>query len=346
MRKKRVILVGFINNGNVPSGGEIMKNQLFIKRFTELGATVIPMDFYRWRTHPWIFVDLIWNILSKPDATIVFSTSLSNSYPLIKMMRFWGIKRHCIHWVIGGLVHKKIENGDYNVEVLKTISWNIVQIPSMVDSLKKSGLKNTIFVPNSKPISYIPHVNREKDKCHFVFLSGIKKEKGCDYIFESVKRLNDAGLGHKFDVVFYGNVFPEYKEDFMSRVNEFENVSYNGILNLLSNEGYDKLAKNHVMLFPTYWKGEGFAGVFIDAFIASLPIIASDWGHNKEFLEEGKNAIIVATHSVDALTEAMRKCINHDFNLEDMAEYSEKQAKKYDMNSVITEELLKKIGIL
>ena len=30
------------------------------------------------------------------------------------------------------------------------------------------------------------------------------------------------------------------------------------------------------MLFPTYWHGEGFPGIVIDAFVAGLLVVATD----------------------------------------------------------------------
>lgn len=346
MERKTVVLVGFVNKGHIPSGGEIVKNQLFTKRFGDLGLKVIVVDFYGWRKHPWTFLELLWYILFKPNAAFIFSTSLSNSYPLMRWMYKFGIRRHCIHWVIGGSVHKKIEEGIYDVKILNSMKWTIVQIPSMVTSLKHSGVENVIYVPNSKPISYIPSKKYDYDKFHFVFLSAIKKEKGCDYIFESVKMLNEMGLKDKYDVSFYGTIFPEYRRRFFEQIDDYENVFYRGVLNLRENKGYDELSGYQVMLFPTYWRGEGFAGVFIDAFIAGLPIIASDWGHNMQFLDNGKNSIFVETHNVTALAKVMKRFIEGEFDLYSMSDYSRSQAAKYDINNVITNDLLRTIGLL
>lgn len=346
MSTKKIILVGFIHKGHVPSGGETMKNQLFITRLMELGLDVIPVDFYGWRKHPWTFMVLFWHIFTKSNATFIFSTSLSNSYPLMKLLYKLGIKRHFIHWVIGGSVHNKIAKGMFDVKVLNTMAWTVVQIPSMVDSLTQSGLHHVVYVPNSKPITYLPKISRNNKKIHFVFLSAVKPEKGCDYILESVKALNNEDLMDCFEVHFYGKVHSDYHNSFHSQIQGLENVKYNGVLNLRESGGYEKLANYDVMLFPTYWEGEGFAGVFIDAFIAGLPIIASDWGHNQQFLEDGKDAIIIKTHDVSSLTNAMRKCIDHQFDLDEMSKYSRSQVGKYDVNNVLTRELFAKLGII
>jgi glycosyltransferase involved in cell wall biosynthesis len=44
------------------------------------------------------------------------------------------------------------------------------------------------------------------------------------------------------------------------------------------------LPQYDVMLFPTYYAGEAFPGVFVDAFVAGIPVIASDWQDNPELI--------------------------------------------------------------
>ena len=91
----------------------------------------------------------------------------------------------------------------------------------------------------------------------------------------------------------------------MQKLNDLDNANYNGLLDLRTNEGYDTLATYHAMIFPTYWKGEGFAGVFIDAFIAGLPVLASDWAYNAEILSGEQLGLVYATHDVTALANTI-----------------------------------------
>lgn len=117
-------------------------------------------------------------------------------------------------------------------------------------------------------------------------------------------------------------------------------------MNLREKEGYDQLSNYDMMLFPTYWRGEGFAGVFIDAFISGVPMIATDWAHNRIILEDGKTALFIPTHNVLALKEKMRQCISGDVDIQRMSCCCQNEAQKYDVNHVITEELLKRIEVM
>ena len=135
-------------------------------------------------------------------------------------------------------------------------------------------------------------------------------DKGCDYILQAVRRLNAKGLQHRFSVDFYGKTDASYRERFEKEISKLENAAHHGLLDLRTREGYDILATYDAMLFPSYWVGEGFAGVFIDAFIAGLPVLASDWAHNAEVIADGKLGLIYPVHSVEALMEAMERCIS------------------------------------
>ena len=117
------------------------------------------------------------------------------------------------------------------------------------------------------------------------------------------------GLQNKFLIDFYGKIDDSYESSFKERVDLIPNVNYQGFLNLGENEGYDKLSTYDMMLFPTYWKGEGFAGVFIDSFVSGVPMIVSDWAHNRQFLKESETALFVPVHDVTALYEKMYECI-------------------------------------
>ena len=123
-------------------------------------------------------------------------------------------------------------------------------------------------------------------------------------------------------------------------------AEYKGLLNLRDTQNYDELAKYDVMLFPTYWQGEGFPGIVIDAYIASLPIIASDWNLNKDVIEDDVTGWIIPTHDVEALTNRMKYAIDHPEEVKKMAETCRERVAQYDSRIVLSEENLKKLGLI
>jgi glycosyltransferase involved in cell wall biosynthesis len=89
------------------------------------------------------------------------------------------------------------------------------------------------------------------------------------------------------------------------------------------------------MLFPTYWEGEGFPGVIIDAFIAGLPVIATDWNMNKEIIEEGINGFLIEPKSTDALVQKMIWVMENKSNLKVISENNQRRANDYQVDNVM-----------
>lgn len=349
--KNEIIIIGWINKGKPADCGETMKNQLMIQKLEKLGVKCYLADFKNWHKHPWVFLQLLWYMLVHRNATLIFSTSTENVYPMMKLMKWIGWKQHTVHWVIGGSLGDKVEKGIYSKYVIGYIDYTIVESPIMKKQLESYGVKGVITLPNFKPINYYPDIKERissvgSHQLKFVFLSRIMPEKGCDYIIECAKQLNNKGLEQNFIIDFYGAVAKTYETVFSKKISSLNNVNYKGFLDLRENSGYDKLASYDVMLFPTYWKGEGFAGVFIDAFISGVPIIASDWAHNRQFLSENNTALFVPVHDVNSLANKMQECIEGKYDLSRMSVLCQKQAETYNVDKVITKDLLYKIGIL
>ena len=349
MSKSEAIIIGWINKGKPADCGETMKNQLMIRKLEELGIRCRQIDFKNWKRHPWVFFQLVWDIVVHRDNTLVLSTSASNIYLMIEILKKLNWKVNCIHWVIGGNLQECINDGKYQADVLDYATRTLEESSVMVDKLTAQGLHNVIQVPNFKPIKYYPNITtkiKEKKKLYFVFLGRIIPEKGIDYILEAACQLNKMGLQNKFLIDFYGKIDDSYESSFKERVDLIPNVNYQGFLNLGENEGYDKLSTYDMMLFPTYWKGEGFAGVFIDSFVSGVPMIVSDWAHNRQFLKESETALFVPVHDVTALYEKMYECIEGRYDLGKMAKCCQREAERYNVDNVMTKDLLKKVGLL
>lgn len=346
--KKIIILIGPLNSGNIACTGDTMKNQLFVRRFCEVYDKVITVDTYNWMKRPWCLINMIIKLILYPKAKVIVSANSDSACKLIKILDIFGITKKTFYWVVGGSFHKRLENGNLNIENYSQLKGIFVQSLYMEESMRELGLSNVKYVPNSKYIDYIPEKKQKSDTItHFVFLSRIEKEKGCDYIFNAIEILNKKGYKGKFDVTFYGRTTHnlKYSESFMKSINKY-NANYNGVLNLQQSSNYDELAKYDVMLFPTYWQGEGFPGVIIDAYIAGLPVISSDWNFNKEVIKDGETGWIIPTHDINSLADKMIYAIDHPEVVEQLAYNSRMLANKYDSRNVLSEEKLREIGLL
>ena len=348
---KKVVIVGWVNQGKAPVDGETTKNQYIIAELKKY-CKVTVLDFYEKHRHPWIYLQALWAFISQPTATIILSTSAKNVYGMLKFLKALRVRRDIIHWVIGGSFGKSVQEGRYRADVFNYVKYNLVQCRGMIAELESAGVTNARFVSNFKPIPYYPDLEkalaqrRLSRKIRFVFISRIMQDKGCDYLLEAISRLNDKGMKDRFVVDFYGKIAPSYQNTFLNGINNLDNACYCGLLDLRCNEGYDTLASYHAMLFPTFHPSEGFAGVMIDAFIASLPVLASDWAHNTEIITDGKLGLVYPVHNIEALTDTMEKCISGQVELEAMAINARAEAYKYAAENALSEDYLNSIGLV
>lgn len=341
----KILLIGDIDLHKVPYNGEKMKNQLFLKRFGEVFTKVIPIDTRDWRKRPWCLIYMLLYLLFCRSSKVIISSCDVSASKVIKFLYYFRVQKDVYYWVVGGGFHHLIKDGMLDPKYYHYLKWILVQSPEMKESLEESGLKNVLFVPNSKPVYSITPVSLE-NKTRFVFLSRVEPTKGCDFIFNCAKLLNKEGFEDRFNVAFYGTVDPVYEKKFKSEVELLPNVTYKGLLNLTSKEGYEELSKHDVFLFPTFYENEGFPGVVVDAYIAGLPIIASDWHFNSQFVKDGQTGVVIPAQEEQPLYEQMKSFIEGAYNIDELKRSCLKEASLYDIRNVLSVDFLKRIQLL
>lgn len=328
-------------------GGELTKNKFLTKRLRDFFDKLIIVDTYRSRSKPWRLWKLPFILLMNPNTPIIFSTSYGNVYWLHRILKAVFPKRKIVLWVIGGDLHLEVEKGRYRVDVLKSLQYLLVEGQTMKDALCRQGVENVKVIPNFKDISLSPSLHchtpyGSSEVLRLVFFSRIMPDKGCDLILDLAHKLNERGYRDKFVIDFYGPIASDYSERFGSILDTLPNVQYRGSLDLLSESGYVTLASYHLTLFPTFWSGEGFPGVIVDSFISGLPILASDWGLNKELVDK-ETGFVVPAHDTTVMLSIVSDVINGVIDLEPLAQNARRRAVNYDVSHVVTKELVERI---
>lgn len=342
MKESKLIFVGGIALGEVPTNGETAKNQVMLQRFQELFDKVYVIDSFHWRRNPFILIKMFWYFFFIRNAKVVVSCHRSGM-PVLNFLNKIRCQKSVYYWAIGSGLMEWIREGYVSIATCKFMKRIVAESPSMVKELEGMGLDNVVYMPNMKPIIRID--NRDKrDKINFVFLSRIIEEKGCFLILDSSRALNEKGLSDKYSITFYGDVSED--PSFVEKIEDYPNIQYKGILDLTSKSGYEELSSYDVFLFPTYYPNEGFPGVLMDALMSGLPIIATNWKYNLDVVENGYNGIVIEPHDLKALTNAMYEVINEKYDLIKMAVNCKESAKKYDVNNVLTEDRLKNLELI
>lgn len=338
----KLIFIGGIGLGEVPTNGETAKNQVMLRRLRDFFDKVYVVDSYHWRRNPFILLKMLFLLVFVRNAKVIVSCHRSGM-PVLSFIEKTKFQKDVYYWAIGSGLMEWINEGAVTMKACRYMKKIVVESPSMVKELKRIGLDNVEYMPNMKPVIEV-HAIKENKLVNFVFLSRIIEEKGCLLIIDCCKNLNKLGYHDKYTVTFYGDVTEE--PDILKKIEEVPNIQYKGILDLTSQEGYDKLASYSVFLFPTYYPNEGFPGVLMDALMSGLPIIATDWKYNLDIVENGYNGIVIQPKSIEALLNAMKRVINNEYDIDKMSLNCKESANKYDVYNVLTKERLQEIDLL
>ena len=208
-------------------------------------------------------------------------------YPLSKIFRF---RIH--YFVVGGWLPEFISQNPSIGNKLKKIQCIYVETHKMLTVLNnKNEFSNVVWFPNFRVDQKAKRTIQQSKSLRIVFLSRITLEKGVDTIFKYLDSITNDSLYKKISIDFYGPVDSALAHWFLSKLEEHSNTRYVGQVEPESVQSV--LCNYDLMLFPTRYPGEGCPGAIIDAYMASLPVIASNWKYNSEFIDEGSTGFII-----------------------------------------------------
>ena len=347
MKLQTIIFVGSINVGGIADDGETMKNRILVDTLENSKHCKVMLIDTRHRPVRFLYLlKYFLLLLFLRNSKLVFSAS---SFVTYKMLRIASLLRfnqdNIYYWVIGGKFADYVNEGSIPKQMYLKLNKIFVEGDSMVNQLHSLGFQNVIVLPNFKKIDYIPPKTRNTAyPVRFVFLSRIIPEKGVDLILNAAKVLNGDNE-NKYIIDFYGRVDDVYQTKFKKKVEDLPNVRYQGFLSFAENAGYDTLATYDAMLFPTYWVGEGFPGIIIDAYIAGLPIIASDWNLNSQIIKNNKTGVIIPAKDDASLIKTMQDIIDGKVEITLMSKFAQNEVRKYDVRHILNDEFFKEIGL-
>lgn len=313
----KLLFIASIQHGEPPTGGGAQaKNQLLLAHFQK-HYDVKFFDTWHKNSLVSLLVGVFYAIVT--GRKCVLSVSGRGAMGIVKVMRWLHLRRQFYYFVVGGDLGNFVE-GHY-----------------MKEQLNRAGLSNVSVLPNFKPIGELPEKKMRGDGfVKFVFLGRLIEEKGVGLLIEAAKTLHSR-LGGKFSITFYGSPSEKYSQEYFDSLNS-DFIEYGGFLNLKSQEGVEKLAEYDVMVFPTFFEGEGFPGVLIDSFKAGLPVIASDFHANPDVIRRDELGTLVKPRDLQSLVEAMETYMSCSQMLGDMAKAVQKEVRNYDIDILLSKE--------
>ena len=313
----KVLFIGPVNRFSDPRGGSEYKNQMLVS-LCEEECDVTVLDTKSWSTDLLFSFKLVLALVFHfYFDTILISASSRSTYRLLTLLTLnKQLGKKTVYFVIGGYLPTALEKGVYKVKPYLKLRTIVLETERMTDKMLMLGLNNVVCIPNFKkfPLNVtIKNRHSRKSIIRFVYLGRITKDKGINEIFSAVDFLN-INTDLEFSVHFFGPVSDAYNYFFFNKIKTTPNTKYLGNLDLMkeSERGYDILSGYDVMLFPTFWVGEGLAGVLIDAKAAGLPVIATDWNFNNELIAEGDNGLLIKPQNFRDLVLKMSLLIKNE----------------------------------
>lgn len=334
--KKLEFICSLSDNKNF--GGETIKNDYILEYLNEKKIKVKVLDFEKYKKNKiLIFIKCLFSIISPFSDKILISKASKSAYKYLKLCYYFNIFNKEIYYLVIGGTFDKYLKSEFKIKYYKKIKKIYVESQKMRKNLEEMGLFQTEYLPNFK--RFVPKDRSEKEislPLKAVFFSRITYEKGTDMIFEMLKEINKDNININVD--FYGPIDEIYKSDFYLKISEFSEVEYKGILDGRDFKIFDILSEYDFMLFPTFWKGEGFPGTIIDSLISSLPIVASDWNYNSEIINSDIGYIFESKNQ-KAFNNTIKKILKNPEELLKKRKFSYLESKKYCLNNVLREVL-------
>ena len=331
-------IIGHIGANKNYTDGQTAKTKAVIEGLAHKGyKDIICADTYYLKHNPLRFLVQFLIVIMKSNKIIVLLSERGRKilFPILSKI---SSAKDIYHYAIGGQLADEAEkNVKYRHQISK-FQGNWVESQKISIRLREMGVQNASYIPNFKCIQIIkknelPSVSSKPLK--FCMFSRVMREKGVEDAIEAIKQINDDAKSIIATLDIYGPIETNYKERFNSVITTIgkEFASYKGIVH--PNESVSVLKKYYMLLFPTFWIGEGMPGTIIDAFSAGVPIIARRWKYCDDMIDDRITGYVYDFNKPDELVNKIRYAITNEDKTLIMKENCIKKAQEYSEELVM-----------
>ncbi len=159
------------------------------------------------------------------------------------------------------------------------------------------------WYPNSRARERdVEPVRIDRPSCRrFVYVGHVKPSKGIRELIDAARSLIECQL--------MVDVYGPLQEGVLESWFKDSPVRYCGVLQ--KDHVMRTLGQYDALILPTYWEGEGYPGVILEAYCAGIPVIATRWGGIPEIVNS-ETGILVEPRKVEALSAAIRQLMESD----------------------------------
>ena len=311
MSKKLVL--GYFGFNTNQLDGQTVKTRDLYRLVCEQYEDVSYYDTEDFKYNKLSIFKMFWNvIICKNLIYLPAHNNLKVIFPIIFLLsKLFRVRIH--YFVVGGWLREFIKHLPIHRFMLKHISGIHTETNRMKNELQEFyQFKNVDVFPNFRFFDFEPD-RILGDKLRLVFMARVNKLKGLDWIFNLAQYIQENNLEDEVSITFYGPILEDDRTYFETEIEKYKFTNYKGVLQ--PNEIHQALNDYDLMLLPTHYFTEGLPGSIVDAYISGIPVIATEWKHSHEFIDDGITGFVIPfEHGEEALIEKVL-LLNNDRNL-------------------------------
>jgi glycosyltransferase involved in cell wall biosynthesis len=191
-----------------------------------------------------------------------------------------------------------LKNGRFNKII--TVDQNSLR------NFKEKGINNAIYVPNGIDLNEFKEKKMlKKDrKLSLIFIGRLEKQKGVNYLIESIKILKNVDL--KLTIIGKGSEENKLKNIVKSYGLDNKIVFFG---NKTNKEVEKELFNSDIFILPSIW--EGFPLTILEAWGAKLPVIVTNVGGISAVCKNNENALVIPSKDSNKIAIAITALINN-----------------------------------
>lgn len=276
---------------------------------------------------------IYWQVLKtviKEKPELCYFTATCSGWGIIRDAVMVGLLKMCHRKIVLHLHNKGVSNlrGNKIADIFYRLMFKNVKVILLSEHLYEDVLQfvkheDVYICPNGIPDTtggVEPSAERHNKIPHLLFLSNLIISKGVIVLLDALKILKDRGYSFVCD--FVGGETKEmdaarFKEEVEKRgLNQL--AVYDGKKYGNDKEGYYNNAD--VFVFPTYYPGETFGLVNLEAMEHKVPVISTNVGGIPDVIKNGENGLISGKKNPVSLADCIAELLDDKTLREKMGE--------------------------
>ena len=334
----KTLLIAPLGSGssaaNVVGGHRLLADELvrelsqrgFALEVIDTSGDVTNISLWRFRAIKLVrFLRIVWGIVTKIRHSQVVIVIMAPHSTLVFASSIWVIcKMACRPLVLkpaGGDLHLVYNGYGTMARWLARRAWmrcSLVYVETRLSYRHFEHLPNFRWFPGTRNVQVPAKIRREAIK-KLLFFSRLHMTKGLTEVLDACSHLPEQCHLHVFG--------PGMSDTDWSLFEDHPKATYGGVV---KPEDIPRVVNKHdLLLFPSYYPGEGYPGVILEAFQCGLPVIAARWLAVPELVEHEVNGLLVEPRSAGEVRAAIERLLDDSELYRQLCEGAERRGEDF-----------------